>query len=306
MKWRVVFATLGLLLVVTATAYIVTNPGSQSVGNPSKAAIEGNMVTLSDGNTYYRFKGPENGELVVLVHGGTIPHWAWDKQVEALVGDGFRVLSYDKYGRGYSDRPDIEYSQDLYYRQLRELVDKLAISKPFHLAGVSLGAGTAVNFAARHPNRVNKFIVISPVVYQYPVPTVFKIPLVGEIVARFAGINTLVDRFTDLYGKSPQFEHYLGLYKEQLFSPGFQQSMLSMLRSDALGDYRSAYDSVARSHRESLLIWGQADTEISKGMIDEIRSRMPDAKFVAIDNAGHGALFQQADKINSYLLEFLR
>jgi hypothetical protein len=42
---------------------------------------------------------------------------------------GFRVLlRYDYYGRGYSDRPDIAYTQDLYVRQLAELLDAVHVS----------------------------------------------------------------------------------------------------------------------------------------------------------------------------------
>jgi pimeloyl-ACP methyl ester carboxylesterase len=45
----------------------------------------------------------------------------------ALANAGYRVLRYDQYGRGLSDRPNIEYTADVYDRQLGELLDALHI-----------------------------------------------------------------------------------------------------------------------------------------------------------------------------------
>ena len=47
------------------------------------------------------------------MHGVT--RWTWDNQIKALNDAGKRVLVYDKYGRGYSDRPKIIYNQELYH-----------------------------------------------------------------------------------------------------------------------------------------------------------------------------------------------
>jgi len=45
------------------------------------------------------------GPAVALVHGFSVPYYVWDPTAPELARAGFRVLRYDLYGRGYSDRP---------------------------------------------------------------------------------------------------------------------------------------------------------------------------------------------------------
>jgi len=177
MKYKWLSAILALLVIVMAGLYWILDPETDELNEATRKRLDGSYLSLSDGVTHYKLEGPENGKVVVLVHGGTIPLWTWDKQVQALSAAGFRVLRYDKYGRGYSDRPDVTYNQELYQRQLLELVDKLGFKKFFDVIGYSLGGATATNFTARYPDRVGKLILISPVINNFKVPFVFRIPL---------------------------------------------------------------------------------------------------------------------------------
>ena len=106
------------------------------------------MSHCQTGVTHYQWEGPLEGPVVVLVHGATVPMWVWNRLAADLAEGGFRVLRYDKFGRGYSDRPDLRYNRNLYRKQLLELVDKLGLKKPFDLVGLSLGGATAVNFTS--------------------------------------------------------------------------------------------------------------------------------------------------------------
>jgi pimeloyl-ACP methyl ester carboxylesterase len=222
-----------------------------------------------------------------------------------LTKAGFKVLNYDQFGRGYSDRPDVTYDQELYLRQLRELADKLGSTKPFDLIGLSLGGGTAVNFSARYPDRVDKLILISPLINDYKVPSYFGIPVLGEFLARLAGIRVIVNRFASLIGNHPESEKYTRLFVEQTTYKGFQQSILSMLRNDAVGDYRDAYQIVGRQKRDVLLIWGTEETGVTKPMVSNIRSFVPRLTFKPVEGVGHGIVFQKPETVNKLIIDFL-
>ena len=71
----------------------------------------GLFVELSDGWTHYDVAGPESGQVVILVHGFSVPYYIWDTTFEALVAAGFRVIRFDLFGRGYSDRPATVYEE---------------------------------------------------------------------------------------------------------------------------------------------------------------------------------------------------
>jgi pimeloyl-ACP methyl ester carboxylesterase len=305
MKWKWLAAFLIGLVVVATGIYRILDPEVNELNEAVRAKLGGNYIKLSDGMTHYKLEGPPDAKVVVLVHGATIPIWSWDQPVRELTKAGFRVLSYDNFGRGYSDRPAVTYDQALHLRQLRELVDELGLTKPFDLIGISLGGGTAVNFTARYPDRVDKLVLISPLINNYKVPSYFGIPVFGEFLARLAGIRVISNRFASLIGNHPESEKYTRLFAEQTSYKGFQQSILSMLRNDAVGDYRAAYQIVGRQKRDVLLIWGTEDTGVTKPMIGDIQSAIPRLTFKPVEDVGHGIVFQKPETVNKLIINFL-
>jgi len=305
MKWKWLAAFLIGLVVVAIGIYLILDPEVNELNEAARARLGGSYIKLSDGMTHYKLQGPPDAKVVVLVHGATIPIWTWDQQVRALTKAGFRVLSYDNFGRGYSDRPAVTYDQKLHLRQLKELADKLGLTRPFDLIGISLGGGTAVNYTARYPDRVDKLVLISPLINNYKVPSYFGIPVFGEFLARLAGIRVISNRFANLIGNHPESEKYTRLFVEQTTYKGFQQSILSMLRNDAVGDYRAAYQIVGRQKRDVLLIWGTEDSGITKSMVDDIQSFVPRLTFKPVAGVDHGIVFQKSETVNKLIINFL-
>ena len=302
-KWLV---TIILLVVIALIAiYYALDSEVKELNPTERERLGGTYVNLSNGVTHYKLSGPVDGKLAVLVHGGTAPLWTWDKQLKPLNDAGFRTLTYDKYGRGYSDRPAVTYDQELYKKQLFELLNKLGLTQSFDLIGLSLGGGTVINFTAQYPDRVDKLVLISPMINNYKAPSIFKPPVIGEFIARLIGIKTIVNRFVTLIGDHPDSKKYINLFEEQTKYEGFQQSILSMLRNDAMLDYSKAYHEVGKQDREVLLIWGTEDTEITLAMIKDIRSFIPGLQFKPVEGVGHGIVFQKFKTVNSLILDFL-
>ncbi len=298
-----------LFLTISVSAYFLLNPEKKQLDKTTRIALGGTYIQLAKGITHYSLKRPLTGHTaekpVVLIHGGTIPMWTWDEQVRALTDAGFTVLTYDQYGRGYSDRPDTDYDQALYLEQLAELIKKLDIDQPFDLIGLSLGGGTAVNFAAQNPEKVDKLILISPVICDFKTSTIFKIPVLGEFIARVAGVGVIVKRFKHLLKDNDDLEKYTKLFIEQTTYKGFERSILSMVRNDAMGDYSSAYKKVGDLAIKTLLVRGTQDTEITEDMIKKIKHLIPEIEYRPVDDTGHGIVFQKGDIVNKLILDFL-
>jgi pimeloyl-ACP methyl ester carboxylesterase len=297
---------IAMLLVVLLVVYYILDPENKELNKNEREKLGGTYINLSDGVTHYKLRGPDKGKVVVLVHGGTVPIWTWDKLSKFLNDAGFRTLSYDKYGRGYSDRPAVTYDQELYTRQLMELVEKLKIGQRFDLIGYSLGGGTAVNFTAQYPDRVQKLVIVSPLVNNFKVPTLFQIPVIGEFAARLIGIKIVVKRSRALFEGNSDSEIYNKLFVEQTTYKGFQRSLLSMLRNNAVRDYTSAYQILSEQKHKILLIWGTEDSEITKDMIKDIRSFLPKLEFKPVEGVGHGIIFQKPQIINNLIIDFFK
>lgn len=82
----------------------------------------------------------------------------------ALASDGYRVMTFDLFGRGYSDAPqDVPYDERLYSTQILYALQSSPVSwDKFSLVGYSLGGGISVAFAAHFANRLEALVLFAP------------------------------------------------------------------------------------------------------------------------------------------------
>ena len=98
---------------------------TQELNDVTRKNAAGSFIQLADGVTHYEMGGKEPGDPVVLIHGFSVPYFIYDPTFKFLTEAGFRVLRYDLYGRGFSDRPAGRYDMDLFVNQLSQLLDAL-------------------------------------------------------------------------------------------------------------------------------------------------------------------------------------
>ena len=118
MKWGLrVFA---LIIVLVLGAYLWAEARLKPLNETARQNAPGAFATLTDGQLHYRWDGPEDGPVIVLVHGFSTPNFIYQQNVEALNAAGFRTLRFDHFGRGWSDRPKTRYDVDFYARTLTD------------------------------------------------------------------------------------------------------------------------------------------------------------------------------------------
>lgn len=266
----------------------------------------GQFVTLTNGVTHYELAGPVDGPPVVLVHGFSVPSFIWDPTFSELAGKGFRVLRYDLFGRGYSDRPDVTYDQALFNRQLGDLLTALMPGTAVNLVGLSMGGGIAVSFTAQHPEQVNKLALIDPsgMPMRLPLPgRLLHVPGIGEWLIDYFGEKLIIlGMACDAYArkKAPDLA---GRYREQMQYQGFRRALLSTWRNAELFKMTAEYEAVGRQDRPVLLIWGVADKTVPLSVSEKVRQAIPQAELHPID-AGHIPHHEKPDEVNSLLVRF--
>jgi pimeloyl-ACP methyl ester carboxylesterase len=282
---------------------------SQVLDAEARSAAPGSFVELPDGITHYEMAGPPEGQLVVLVHGFSVPYYIWDPTFAALVQAGFRVLRYDLYGRGYSDRPEAVYNQDLFDRQLLHLLAALHVDRPVDLVGLSMGGAISVTFTDRHPDMVNKLCLISPAGLPMKRPALaglVEAPLLGEWFMSLFGDKILVDWLRGDFRQPEKFPEYQAKYRVPMKYVGFKRAILSTIRSGFLSDMTETYRRVGQQKRPVLLIWGREDNAIPFSTSEKVRAAIPQVEFQAIDEAGHVSHYERPEIVNRLLIEFLR
>ena len=293
------------VLVLTGT-YIHYDQENTSIDDRVRRSFGASFVHLRDGSVHYELSGPKDGRTVVLVHGFSVPYYIWDPTFDALVKAGFRVLRYDLYGRGYSDRPDVVYDADLFDRQLSDLMAALDIRDPVDLVGVSMGGPIVITFADRHPEKVRTISLIDPA-YRTGKRLAFKLraPLVGEYVMDvFIAPSLPQSQMEDFY-RPERFPEYADKYRPQVRYKGFRRALLSTRRNYSVRDDRQEYQDVGRSGLPVLLIWGKVDRAIPFSVSQEVLNALPHAEFYPIEEAAHIPHYERPETVNPILIRFL-
>lgn len=124
---------------------------------------EGSILRAPDG-TAYTVRG--DGEPLVLVHGVGMQHGVWAPQIDELACT-HRVVAYDMLGHGGSPLPRADASLGDYAAQLEGLLDHLGIPAA-NVAGHSMGALVAIEFALRHPSHTLRLAALNAVFRRTP------------------------------------------------------------------------------------------------------------------------------------------
>ena len=302
------YALLAALLAVlcaSGCSVVLKKP----LDDEARKLASGEFVQLSRGMVHYEFAGPESGAVVVLIHGLATPSFIWDHNVAALADAGFRVLRYDHYGRGFSDRPKATYDQDLFDGQLFELLRKLDVPLPVNLVGLSMGGAVAVTFADRHPGMVSTLSLVAPAGFPVDVPfaiTLVRLPIIGEILTAMLGdpvvLADVKESFVDP-NALPEFEEK---FKVPLQYKGFHRALLSTLRHMDLFGLAETYQRVGAQNKPVLLFWGHKDAVLPFAHSGKVTGAIPHTEFHAFDGAGHNLNYENPELVNPVMIEFLR
>jgi len=299
-----------LIILILVFFYIRGDKETVKLDSALRQGKEGAFVRLSNGYTHYELAGPETGKIVVLVHGLSIPMFDWDLQIEALTSAGYRVLRYDHFGRGYSDRPHAEYNRSFYTNQLLELLDALKIKGPVNMVAHSFGGGIAAEFTVLNPDLVDRIVFVAPVYHAAKDNLGIKlvrVPLLGSYLARLILVGSLTKRANAIFADSnlADASSFEDRFAKQTQIEGFEQSVISMFRSDALDSYETTYASLGQQDRKMLLVWGDNDESVSRADIENIRRLVPTMEFVLLPGVNHSPNLKVPDRFNSLILEFL-
>lgn len=267
---------------------------------------DGSFIVLTDGVTHYEIGGPKNEQPVVLVHGFSTPYFIFDTTFEFLVNSGFRVLRYDLFGRGYSDRPRIDYNIQLFVRQLKDLLDALGL-KRVDLVGLSMGGPITTSFVSEYPDYASRQVLIDPagakqVALKWMLKAL-KLRIVGELALGLVGSGKM-DIASDMF--DPKLvEHFQAQYKIQMQYKGFKRALLSTLRNGMLESFYETYVCVGKLHKPTLLFWGMDDRTVPYEYSKLILKAMPHASLHAVENCGHIPHYEKPEIVNPILREFL-
>jgi pimeloyl-ACP methyl ester carboxylesterase len=289
--------------------YFVCNGESRSLDANTRKEAKGEFAKFRNGIVHYEIAGRENPNPTILVHGFSIPYIIWDKTFSVIAENGFQVIRYDLYGRGYSDRPDVIYDMELFENQLYDLITEFKIVDQVNLVGVSMGGAIVVHFANKFPEKVSKVVLIDPAGFPMQTPLtaqLVKVPVIGEYITNAFGDKTLITGLSANFNKPQEHFEIKEAFENQMKFFGFKNAILSTLRNMPLESLASTYENFGKKNIPTLLFWGMEDRIIPYENHKRVISSIPHANFVAIEKGGHTPQYENPELINPVLIDFLR
>jgi pimeloyl-ACP methyl ester carboxylesterase len=234
-----------------------------------------------------RDTGPRDAPAVILLHGFGSSLETWEPWARALSAH-YRVIRFDLPGFGLSGPdPTGDYADAREMQLLADLMDQMGLARA-NLIGNSLGGRIAWSFAALHPNRVTRLILVSPdgfasPGFAYDKPP--KIPLMMRLLPYVAPRSLLKANLAAAYGRPDALsEATVTRYRDLMLAPGVRAAILARMGQVILHD---PAPTLARIQAPTLLLWGEKDGMIPIANAADYLRNLPNATLVRLPGLGH-------------------
>jgi pimeloyl-ACP methyl ester carboxylesterase len=303
---RVALGLVVVLIIAALIAYIGASTTLSKLNDEIRSTRGEQTINTQFGKLAYTSDGPADGRVLILVHGFSTPKFVWHQITPKLTAAGFRVVTFDHFGRGFSDRPDVDYNSDLYQFELSQIIEQLKLTAPVTLVGYSMGGANVVDFTASHPDLVEELILIAPAGYmgESGMSWLGK-PFIGDWIATVFGRRYAVSSIASEVeaGNAPQ--EMLPLFEEQANFKGYTGSLLSTLRSYPMGNMGERYRTVGKTDIPVSAIWGTDDQVVPYCGLAEMADDVPQLHAITVDGGNHNITYAQADVVGRAILDIL-
>jgi pimeloyl-ACP methyl ester carboxylesterase len=219
-----------------------------------------------------------SGPPLILLHGLSGSGRWWSRNVPAFARS-FRTYTVDLPGFGQSRR--------VRWSRLDDIADRIAgwvadEGLPrVHIAGHSLGGAVAARLAARHPDRIDRLVLVDAAIRPEGMrPTPRPVGLTPTIRLAAPGVAPLLVR--DLLRCHPR---------------SFITATVDALQTD--------WDSLARINAPTLVVWGARDAITPLALGRDITAVVSGARLITLAEAGHNPMWECAEAFNTEVLHFL-
>ena len=236
---------------------------------------------------HLRDTGPRDAPTLVMLHGFGSSLDTWDDWADQLSAD-HRVIRFDLPGFGLTGAdPTGEYTDARTIAVLLALLDRLGVQRAT-LIGNSMGGRIAWAFAASHPDRVSKLVLVSPDGFASPGIEYGKkqdVPLMVRALPYTLPLFMLRANLAAAYADpSKMTEASLLRTRDMMLAPGVRRAVIARMEQTVLRDPRPL---LARIAAPALLLWGDKDAMIPISNARDYLAAMPNARLVTLPGIGH-------------------
>ncbi|SEK78513.1 alpha/beta fold hydrolase [Nitrosovibrio tenuis] len=261
------------------------------------------------------------GPPVVLLHGFPENWRSWRYQIPALVAAGFSVLAPDMRGYNLSGKPAVQsaYQLDHLVADVVALVNATGYCRA-HIVGHDWGGIVAWAFAERHPELVDKLVILNAPhmkIYlekvKYPRQMLkswyvlfFLLPRLPELALSAGNFRAIRKMFRLSPAKKDAFSSQdIEDHIEALSQPGALTAALNYYRANLTMANARKFAHSAPINSQTLVIWGELDPALGIELLDGLHKIAPRIQIHRVPGASHWVQNEAPMEVNRVLLNFL-
>ena len=284
----VIFGSVAVLAALVMAAALLWTPDRSRTSLEAKyLRSPRDLVDVAGVRLHVRDDGRRDAPALIMIHGFGSSLQTWDSWAQTLAPD-FRVVRFDLPGSGLS-APDPTGD----YTDIRSVELVLALMERLHLkratlVGNSIGGRIAWRFAATHPDRVDKLVLISPDGFASPGFEYGRAPVVPAatglmlyVLPKFLIRMSLKPAYGDPSALSPAT---VTRYHDLMLGPGGRRALLARMKQATLTDPGPF---LHRIQAPVLLMWGERDGMIPVANARDYLQALPRARLVTFPDLGH-------------------
>lgn len=269
----------------------------------------------------YHYLNEGTGDPVIMVHGN--PSWSfyYRNLVTALSSD-YQCIVPDHIGCGLSDKPgDDDYNYTLENRidDLEVLLDSLNLKENITLVVHDWGGMIGMGYAARHPQRIKRLVILNTAAFHLPKSKTFPMglwicrnTLLGTILVRglnaFSSIASYIGVKRKPMAKEVRQAYVMPFnsWKNRISTLRFVQD-IPLFKRDHNYALVSEIESALDNFKDTpmLVCWGLKDFVFDKHFLAVWKEKMPQADYHEFSDCGHYILEDASDEVIALIKQFL-
>nr|WP_264373549.1 alpha/beta hydrolase [Paenibacillus psychroresistens] len=258
----------------------------------------GYYITVEQGvKIYVEDINPGGKKTILFIHGWPLSHRQFEYQFNVLPAMGYRCIGMDWRGFGNSDKPYTGYNYDRMAHDIRVIIGELKLEN-ITLAGHSTGAAIAIRYMSRYQGfGVSKLVLIdaaAPTGFSPEVATTLLTQTLNDRPDMWRGV---LDTFF--------FQYVTESLRVWFMQMGLQAAgwstaaMIKAIRDENL------YSDLAKIAVPTLIIHGIHDKAVPFAKAQEVNKLISNSKLVPLQYSGHGAFYEERDRVNELLIQFI-
>lgn len=261
---------------------------------------DGTKIAVEDINS-------SSSNVVVLVHGWPISKEMWEYQKTALVDIGCRVVSYDIRGFGDSEASAGNYDYNQLATDLWCIIDNTK-AENITLIGFSMGGAICIHYMNMYEGyNVGKLILAGAAA-----PSFVK-NINNPYGNTLESVNELINQ---AYQDRPQLVNDFGQkvfalnhsssYRKWFRDLCFKASGIGTIKSLVTLRDEDIFEDLSKIKVPTTIMHGKLDKVCPYGFAIIMNDQIPNSELVTFEYSGHGLFYDEKDKFNSIIINFIQ